>query len=442
MSRIVIENGMILSLDEAGTYHESGTVVVENDRIVEIKGAGHAYEKRPGDEVIDATDKIVMPGLIDLHYHTAIGKGFNDHMPLWEYLDECWYPLIRALDPEAAYWAALASYTESVKSGATTVNDMYRQLNSLAQAAEDIGIRAVLSNDVASPEHDLDSLQDNYDAYQANHGKANGRIEVRIGIEWLPLASPGLLREARAMANDLKTGIHVHLNESKTEVDFCLEKFGKRPTELAYETGLLGPDTIAAHCVWLSDREIEMMAETGTPISHNPNSNAKLGNGIARVPEMIAAGINVGLGHDAVECNNSADMFEVMKYASLLQRASRVDASLMQAKDVLRMATNNGAKALGHETGQLSVGRKADIILVETNSAIFTPLLRDTPVHMTSHLVFASNGSVVDTSIIDGNIVMRGRKLTRVDEGQIVREANAAFRRIKDKMVVKRSQAA
>ncbi|OBZ94505.1 chlorohydrolase [Pararhizobium polonicum] len=441
MGRLIIKNGMVLTLDEAGTYHEAATVIVDNDRISAIVPADQTFECGATDEVIDATDKIVMPGLIDLHYHTAIGKGFNDHMPLWEYLDECWYPLIRALDPEAAYWAALASYTESVKSGATTVNDMYRQLDSLAQAADDIGIRAVLSNDVASPEHDLDSLQDNYDAYQRNHGKANGRVEVRIGIEWLPLASRELLRDARAMANDLKTGIHVHLNESKTEVDFCLEKFGRRPTELAYDMGLLGADTIAAHCVWLSDDEIAMMAETGTHISHNPNSNAKLGNGIARVPEMIAAGINVGLGHDAVECNNSADMFEVMKYASLLQRASRIDASLMPAKDVLRMATNNGAKALGHETGQLAVGKKADIILVETQSAIFTPLLRDTPVHMTSHLVFASNGSVVDTSIIDGNVVMRGRELTRVDERKIVREANAAFRRIKDKMVVKRSQA-
>ncbi|MDX3928492.1 MAG: amidohydrolase [Shinella sp.] len=441
MARLIIKNGMVLTLDEAGTYHETASIVVDDDRITAIVPAGQAVDENAAAEIVDATDKIVMPGLIDLHYHTAIGKGFNDHMPLWEYLDECWYPLIRALDPEAAYWAALASYTESVKSGATTVNDMYRQLDALAQAAEDIGIRAVLSNDVALEEHDLDSLQDNYDAYQRNHGKANGRVEVRVGIEWLPLASPDLLREARAMANDLKCGIHVHLNESKTEVDFCLEKFGRRPTELAYDTGLLGPDTIAAHCVWLSDREIEMMAETGTHISHNPNSNAKLGNGIARVPEMLAAGINVGLGHDAVECNNSADMFEVMKYASLLQRASRVDASLMPAGDVLRMATNNGARALGHETGQLSVGRKADIILVETNSAIFTPLLRDTPVHMTSHLVFASNGSVVDTSIIDGKVVMRGRELTRVDEKKIVREANAAFRRIKDKMVVKRSKA-
>ncbi|ATN37234.1 chlorohydrolase (plasmid) [Rhizobium sp. ACO-34A] len=441
MTRLIIKNGMVLTLDEAGTYHETASVIIDDDRITAIVPEGQPVDEGSADEVIDATDKIVMPGLIDLHYHTAIGKGFNDHMPLWEYLDECWYPLIRALDPEAAYWAALASYTESVKSGATTVNDMYRQLDALAQAAEDIGIRAVLSNDVALEEHDLDSLQDNYDAYQRNHGKANGRVEVRVGIEWLPLASPDLLREARAMANDLKCGVHVHLNESKTEVDFCLEKFGRRPTELAYDTGLLGPDTIAAHCVWLSDREIEMMAETGTHISHNPNSNAKLGNGIARVPEMLAAGINVGLGHDAVECNNSADMFEVMKYASLLQRASRVDASLMQAGDVLRMATNNGARALGHQTGQLSAGRKADIILVETNSAIFTPLLRDTAVHMTSHLVFASNGSVVDTSIIDGKVVMRGRELTLVDEKKIVREANAAFRRIKDKMVVKRSKA-
>lgn len=436
MSRLIISNGMILTLDGAGTYHEAGTVIVEDDRISAILPTSAPIETQPGDEVIDATDKIVMPGLIDLHYHTAIGKGFNDHMPLWEYLDECWYPLIRALDPEAAYWAALASYMESVKGGVTTVNDMYRQLNSLAKAAEDIGVRAVLCNDVASPEHDLDSLQDNYDAFQTNHGKANGRIQVRVGIEWLPLADGDLLREARAMANDLKCGVHVHLNESKTEVDFCLEKFGRRPTEFAYDTGLLGPDTVAAHCVWLSDDEIRMMAETGTHISHNPNSNAKLGNGIARIPEMLEAGINIGLGHDAVECNNSADMFEVMKYASLLQRAKYADASYMPAHDVLRMATNNGAKALGHETGELSVGKKADIILIDTNSAIFTPLLRDTPVHMTSHLVFASNASVVDTTIVDGRVIMKGRKLTQVNEEEVVREANAAFRRIKDKMVV------
>lgn len=438
MSRLIIRGGMVLTLDDAGTYYERGTVIVEGDRIAAVLSEMEDAELRPTDEIIDATDKIVMPGLIDLHYHTAIGKGYLDHLPLWEYLDECWYPLVRAIDPEAAYWSALASYTESIKSGCTTVNDMYRQVDSLADAALDIGVRAVLCNDVALEEHNLDTLDDNHQAYLKNHGRGGGLVEVRVGIEWLPLASSELLREARALADTLGTGIHVHLNESQTEVDYCLQQFGRRPTELAYETGLLGSDTVAAHCVWLDDREIALMAETGTHISHNPNSNAKLGNGIARIPEMLAAGINIGLGHDAVECNNSADMFEVMKYASLLQRASRVDASLLPADDVLRMATRNGARALGHQTGQLTAGFKADLILVDTNNVIFTPLLRETAVHLSSHLVFAANGSVVDTSIINGEVVMKGRVLTKVDEAQIVREANAAFRRIKDKMVVVR----
>ena len=315
----------------------------------------------------------MLPGLVDLHYHTALGKGWSDHLPLWEYLDTCWYPIIRALDDDAAYWAALASYTESIRCGVTTVNDMYRRLDALAAAAEDVGIRAVLSNDIADAEHDLDTLEDNQQAYHANHGKADGRIEVYIGIEWLPLASEGLLRDARAMADDLGTGIHIHLNESLTEVENSKQRFGRRPTEVAYDCGILGRNTVAAHCVWLSDTEIALMRETGTQISHNPSSNAKLGNGVARVPEMLNAGLNVGLGHDAAECNNSRDLFEVMKFASLIHRATRVDASLQQAPDVVRMATRNGSAALGHQTGQLTAGHKADVILVDLQSQMFTP---------------------------------------------------------------------
>jgi 5-methylthioadenosine/S-adenosylhomocysteine deaminase len=178
------------------------------------------------------------------------------------------------------------------------------------------------------------------------------------------------------------------------------------------------------------------MRETGTQISHNPSSNAKLGNGIARLPEMLAAGINVGLGHDAAECNNSRDLFEVMKFASLMHRASRVDASLQQAPDVLKMATRNGADALGHQTGRLVPGRKADLILVNLNSQMFTPLMPENADHLFSHLVFAANGSCVDTSIIDGKIVMEDRQLTTVDEQKVLREANEAFRRILDRMVV------
>ena len=427
---IVIQGGTVLTVDDADTVHFPGHVVIDGDRIAAAGEGSYAGEVPPGAEVIDASGMVVMPGMVDLHYHTAIGKGFCDHLPLLESLEQFWYPSIRALDPETAYWAALNSYLESIKCGVTTVNDMYRQLGGLARAAEEIGIRAVLSNDVALPEHDLDTLQDNQDSYDAVHGLGDGRVEVYVGIEWLPLASPELLRDARALAGELGTGIHIHLNESLTEVENAVARFGRRPAEVAYDAGLLGPDCVAAHCVWLTDHEIGLMRETGTHISHNPSSNAKLGNGIARVPEMLAAGLNVGLGHDAAESSNTCDLFDVMKFASLVHRASRGDASLLQAPSVVRMATRNGAAALGHETGELSAGKKADVILVDTRSAMFTPLLPGDPAQLYSHLVFAADGSAVDTTIVDGKVLMRGRELTTVDEPAVLAQANLALQRV------------
>jgi 5-methylthioadenosine/S-adenosylhomocysteine deaminase len=436
--RIVIKNGTVVTMNDADEMIFGGTVVIEDDRIVDVGSAADVASRRSEDgaRVIDATDKAVLPGLVDLHYHTALGKGWSDHLPLWEYLEACWYPMIRAIDPEEAYWAALASYSESIRCGVTTVNDMYRQLGGLAKAAEEIGIRAVLSNDVADAEHNLDTLEDNKEAFQASNGAANGRIEVYVGIEWLPLASEGLLKDTRALADELGTGIHIHLNESLTEVENSKQRFGRRPTEVAYDCGILFDRCIAAHCVWLSDAEIALMRETGTQISHNPSSNAKLGNGIARVPEMLAAGINVGIGHDAAECNNSRDLFEVMKFASLIHRASRVDPSLQQAPDVVRMATRNGSAALRHETGELAAGKKADVILVDLNNQMFTPLFPENEAHLYSHLVFAANGSAVSTTIIDGKVVYDDRRFTTIDQDEVLRRANTAFRDVVGRMVV------
>jgi 5-methylthioadenosine/S-adenosylhomocysteine deaminase len=431
--RIIVANGIVVTLNDADDVFFGGSVVIEDDRIVEVADGSVASD---GARVIDATDQIVMPGLVDFHYHTALGKGYSDHLPLWEYLQTCWYPMIRAMSPEDAYWAALASYSESIRCGVTAVNDMYRRLEALADAAERIGIRAVLSNDVATDEHDLDTLADNAAAFHAKNGAADGRVKILVGIEWLPLASEELLRDARALANELGTGIHVHLNESLSEVEICKEMYGRRPTEVAYECGLLGPDCIAAHCVWLSDVEIALMRETHTQISHNPSSNAKLGNGVARLPEMLAAGLNVGLGHDAAECNNSRDMFEVMKFASLMHRAVRVDASLQQAPDVVRMATRNGNRGLGIDAGELTAGKKADVILVDTRSQMFTPLMPDNKDHVFSHLVFAANGSCVDTVIVDGQVVYADREFTTIDEDEVLREANRAFRETLERMDV------
>lgn len=432
---LVIEHAAVVTENDLDEVLFDATVVIEGNRITQVRSGETLPAPRPdGARVIDASGKALLPGFVDLHYHTAVGKGWNDQLPLSEYLQTCWYPMIRALDPDAAYWAALASYTESIKCGVTTVNDMYRQLGSLAAAAEEIGIRAVLSNDVATAEHRLDTLEDNQRAFEMHNGAANGRIEVYVGIEWLPLASRELLRDARTLADELGTGIHIHLNESLGEVEISKERFGQRPTEVAYDTGILGRNCIAAHCVWLSDTEIALMRETRTQVAHNPTSNAKLGNGVARVPEMLAAGLNVGLGHDAAECNNSPDMFEVMKFSSLIHRAMRVDPRLQQAPDVLRMATRNGAEALGHHSGVVAVGRKADVVLINLQNEMFTPLLPRNREQLLSHLVFAANGGAVDSTIIDGRVVMEDRRLNRVDEEKVRMEATRALQRVLGRM--------
>jgi len=251
-------------------------------------------------------------------------------------------------------------------------------------------------------------------------------------VEWIPVCSREYIIKCRKMADKHGVGIHVHLNESKSEVELCRQKYGKRPIEFVHELGLLGPDTVAAHCVWLSDREIEIMRDTGTHISYNPVSNAKLGNGVARVPDYLAAGINLGLGTDDAPCNNNNDMFEVMKYASLFQKAVHTDASLLPSEQILEMATRCGARALGMEDqiGTLEPGKKADIILVDLRTPSLTPVFTGKNSNITAHLVYAAHGDNVDTVIIDGRIVMKNRQLLLVDEEKIIAEATTAARRV------------
>ncbi|MEM3452802.1 MAG: amidohydrolase, partial [Candidatus Hadarchaeum sp.] len=421
--RILIDNGIVVTMNPKREILRNASVLVEGDRIVDVGVAAEVRRRHKPDTVIDAEDKVVMPGLVNLHFHSDnMSRSVGEHMGLEEWLDSLYYPMLKAMTDEDVYYTALLAYAEALLSGTTIVNDMYIKLQSCAKAAEKVGIKSVLSSTTADLVEGLESLDDNEKAIREIKS-TSGRVKVWLGVEWLPLCSDEFLQRTRELADRYKTGIHIHLNESKGEVATCLEKYGKRPTERAYEFGVMGPDVVAAHCVWLSEREMRLYAETGTHISHNPVSNAKLGNGLAKIPELVELGVNVGLGTDDAPCNNTVNMFETMKFASLAQKSRFTDASKMPAMQVLEMATLNGAKALGmeREIGSIEVGKKADIILIDLNVPNMRPIHFGEYSNICQNLVYSSLGNSVDTVMVDGQVVVEGRRLKTMDLGEIIR---------------------
>jgi len=434
MSEIIIfKHGIVITMDAKRRILEDGAVAVKEDRIVDVGPTDSVVGKYKADREIDARKKAILPGLVSLHFHSDnFSRGVGEHMGLEEWLDKLYYPMLQAMTPEDAYSAAMLAYAEAIKSGSTTVNDMYRHIQACADAAEKIGIRAVLSSEAADLIEGQETLADNEKAVIAKNGAANGRIRVWFGAEWVPVCSPEFFGRTRELANRYKVGIHVHLNESIGEVELCKKKFGQRPVEHVYNLGLLGRDVVAAHCVWLSDKEIQIFAKTETQIAHCPVSNAKLGNGVARILDMIAAGLNIGLGPDDAPCNNNVDMFEVMKYASLFQKATKLDASVMPSFRVLEMATINGAKALGsgNELGSIEPGKKADLIAVDLDTPRLTPVHFGEYSNILQHIVYAAHGDDVDTVMIDGRIVMEKKRLLSVNEREVTERATERARHL------------
>jgi len=433
MVNLLINNGIIVTMDPLKKIFEDGTIAIDGNNIVEVGKTRDLKKKYYGREEINAKDMVVMPGLINLHFHSDnFSRGVGEHLSLEKWLDTIYYPMLAAMTSDDVYKAGRLAYSEVIKGGTTCVNDMYIKLISLADAAEETGIRAVLSSEGADLIEGQESLEDNERAILERNNSANGRVTFRFGVEWIPVCSQEYIKKCRELADKYGVGIHIHLNESKGEVEFCKEKYGKRPVEFVYELGLLGADVVAAHCVWLSDHEIELIRDTNTNISYNPISNAKLGNGIARIIDCLSAGINVGLGTDDAPCNNNNDMFEVMKYASLFQKAVHTDASLLPSEQVLEMATTGGARALGMENqiGSLEPGKKADIILVNMQTPSLTPLFNGINFNALAHLVFSAHGDNVDTVIIDGKVIMKGRELLTVNEGRVIEEATQAANRV------------
>ena len=439
MNHFALHDAAIFTVDPGNRVIPRGTLIVEDGRISAV-GPSDELIIPPGMPVIDASGHALLPGLIDAHSHSSLMRGVTENMQLMEWLP--YYQLEhRALTEEYAFHSARLCYLEALKSGTTCVMDMYRFMHRCADAAGEIGLRVNLAPYVADePGKDFFATRaENRALIHSHHGAQNGRIQVWMGLEHLFYCTPDAYREALECQAEYGVGIHTHASEQKEEDDAVKAHFGRRSIAQLDHYGILGERTLIAHCVWLNDDEIKRIADTGTAISHCPISNAKLASGVARVPEMLAAGITVGLGTDGPVCNNSLSLFEEMKFASLIQKATRLDATVLPADQILRMATINGARALGlgDRIGSLEVGKQADLLLLDLAQPNLTPTeINAAGGNLLWNLVFAADARNVAAVWVDGRQLIANGRATRVSEQTVITEAQqhglALFQQCRD----------
>ena len=417
---ILIENAVIVA-DKI----KKGSLLIENDKIVEINDK---IDSNNADEVINAEKKVLIPGLVNTHTHLSMSlmRGLADDLPLDIWLNDHIWPVEANLNGEHCYAGALLACAEMIKSGTTCFNDMYFFMDSVAKAADEAGIRGMLSHgmiDLGDEDKRKAEFKETKRIIEKCHDTADGRIKVSFGPHSPYTCSEELLEGVRKEADKYGLKIHIHVSETQKEVEDVLEAHGKRPFEYLDEIGLLGEDVLAAHAVWLSDNEMEIIKERGVKLSHNPSSNMKLASGISPVSKLLEKGICVSLGTDGAASNNSLDLFEEMKTAALLQKVHTLDPTVLNAHEVFEMATINGAAALGleNEIGTIEVGKKADIVLVDMKTPSLTPFRN--PV---SHLVYSANGADVDTVICNGELLMKNRELQTIDEASVISLAEEA----------------
>lgn len=427
MKCTVITNAVIFTVDSKDTIIKNGTVIVRNGL---ISAVGHK-ESIPipldADEIIDGKGQMaLLPGLVDSHNHSSLMRGVAEDMRLVD-----WLPVYdlehRACTEEDAYHAARLCYLECLKNGTTTIMDMYRFMHRSAEAAGELGIRLHLAPYAAdiNPYTYFESAEANEKLIMTHHGSQNGRIRVWMGLENLYYCSEDMYKRAIRAQQEYGVGIHTHGCEQEEEEQSIIRTFGKSTIDMLEERGILGEKTLLAHCVWVNDDDIKKMAATGTNLAHCPISAAKLGCGIARIPLMLREGVNVSIGSDGNIDNNSMDLFQEMKFASLIQKAANCDASIMGAKEMLRMATINGAKSLNmeDEIGSIEVGKSADLILVDFFRPNLQPVFwneQEDETNLLWNLVFSARGDNVDTVMVQGDILLRQGKSTKVSETEVM----------------------
>jgi len=433
----LIRGGVVLPMNGARLAHDPGSVLVVDGRIAAV-GPVEAVAAHPAADhvpVVDASGHAVLPGFHNAHLHSGLLRGTAESLALWEWLERHVDPAHRALTPDIAEAASYLAYTEGLRGGTTSVLDMWRFMEGSARAAEEIGIRATLAPYTADRFDWFESLESNRRLLETHRRSADGRVRAWVGLEHLLYCSERMFREAAALAEEFDTGLHTHSSETRWEVEECVRLYGRRPIAEFEARGILGPRTVVAHAVWLDDDEIEILARTGTAITHCPCSNMKLSSGAAAVGLYRQRGVVCALGTDGEKENNNLDMLEEMKFASLLQKLSTQDPTTGDPWDILAMATRDGARALGLDdvTGSLEEGKDADVVTVDLRGVRFVPVLRGADFNVAAHLVFtASAHDVADVWVQGRRLVQRG-VVVSVDDTAVAARAQAAAEELFDR---------
>lgn len=428
---ILIENGTVLALDDENRVWEKGAVCISGG--VVVHAGTDVPEGFSPDKTIDARGGLILPGLINGHTHAAMSlfRGLADDLPLMDWLNAYIFPVERRMDADFVYAGSLLACAEMILSGTTTFCDMYLFEDETAKAAADIGMRCVVGEvlyDFPSPNYGTIDQGMAYTKALIRKWKGHPLVSVAVEPHSLFTCSPALLAEANEIASDEGTPLIMHLAETLDEVHQIKKQYGKGPVEHLLSLGLLSPRLIADHCVHLNQKDLQTLAAHGVKVVHNPESNMKLASGIAPVPEMLRCGITVGLGTDGCASNNNLDLLSEMDAAAKLHKLAAMDATAMDALTVLRMATAEGARALGIDrlTGSIEAGKRADIIVVDTDKPHLTPLYDPY-----SQLAYAAGGGDVSHSVIDGRVVMEERKLLTVDLDEVMARAKEKARTVK-----------
>ncbi|MBR4110078.1 MAG: amidohydrolase [Clostridia bacterium] len=421
MSSILIKNAYIVNMVSPISKAD---LLIEDNRIVEI-----GIIEKEADKVIDATGKVVMPGMINAHTHIAMSlfRGYSDDLELMDWLQKVW-KIEDLMTPEDVYWLSLLSMIEMVKSGTTTFCDHYFFEEKTAEALTKLKMRGTLSRCIIGDGEAADArLKEAEELYNEWHNRENERIKVCVGAHATYTCPPETIKKSLELAKKLNAPLHIHYLETLDEVNQMKEKYNKSTTEYLEELNTFENHVILAHGVHLNDEDINSLKHIKGGIVHNPISNQKLGSGIANIKKQRENGLTVCLGTDGQGSTNTLDMFEEIKSAAYLQKATYKSATAISAKDVLQMATIDGAKVLGleNEIGSLEVGKKADLIIIDLNKPHLCP------VHdIYSTLAYSVNGADVETVIVDGNVLMENRVVLGIDENEIMEKCNDIVKRL------------